>query len=101
MRAFGMTGRERAHDELSLELESLQRAQAALRASEMRVWTLVQARCPELAALLLDFWKNDEAALARWLCARRGEESPAELIERGRVKEVIAQVKWAASSAYV
>ncbi|WP_166636773.1 hypothetical protein [Cognatilysobacter terrigena] len=76
-------------------------AQDECREAERRVWELVRAQSPELATLLLDFWKHDEAALARWLCTRRGEASPAELVERGRIKEVIAQVKWAASSAYI
>ncbi|AXK72699.1 hypothetical protein DWG18_10720 [Lysobacter sp. TY2-98] len=96
-----MAGRPRTHDDLFLELEMLQHAQAQCREAERRVWEHVRARSPELAALLLDFWKHDEVALARWLCARRGDASPAELVERGRVKEVIAQVKWAASSAYL
>ena len=96
-----MAGRARTHDDLLLELETLRRAQEECREAERRVWEIVKARSPELATLLLDFWKHDEVALARWLCTRRDDASPAELVERGRIREVIAQVKWAASSAYV
>ncbi|GAB1596979.1 hypothetical protein [Lysobacter claricitrinus] len=96
-----MAGRPRTTDDLFLELELLRHAQSQCREAEQRVWELVKARSPELALLLLDFWRHDEAAVARWLCTKRDDASPAELIDRGRVKEVIAQVKWAASSAYI
>lgn len=96
-----MSGRTRAPDDLYLELELLQRAQDQCREIEQRIWALVCARSRELATLLLEFWKGDEAAAARWLCTRRGELSPAEMVDRGRLREVIAQVKWASRSIYV
>lgn len=96
-----MASRQRTHDDLFLELELLRHVQDQCLDAERRVWELVRARSPELADLLLRFWNNDEVALARWLCARRDDLSPAELVERGRTREVIARVKWAASSTFV